>query len=104
LSKTNFRDQASYVLPMITAYIARTEKRLAPGEKRRILGERYGKIGQSAYANGEFAFGFITLFRAMGLGHQPSRNFLYLIRASGIVQRLKRWLHRSAHVKRPAAI
>jgi len=90
LSKANFREQASYVLPMVAAYVARNAARLSPDERRKILGERFSKMGKSAYANGEWGFGLKTLVRAIGYGHQPLRNILYLIRASGVVRRIKR--------------
>ena len=90
LSKANFCDQASYVLPMITAYVARYARRLSVRERRRILGERFSRMGKSAYANGEWSFGIKTLLRAVGYGHRPLGNILYLIRASGLVRRIKR--------------
>jgi GT2 family glycosyltransferase len=98
LSKTNFREQASYVLPMVAAYVARNRNRLTAGDRRKILAERFGKMGQAAYANGELGFGFTTILRAIGYGHQPLRNFLYFLRASSLAQRLKRWLQsRGSH-------
>jgi glycosyltransferase involved in cell wall biosynthesis/polysaccharide pyruvyl transferase WcaK-like protein len=96
LSKANFRDQASYVLPMVSAYVARAGAKLTPAERRKILGERYSKIGQAAYANGEFVFGVKTLMCAIAYGHQPWRNVLYLVRASGLMRWLKRLLPKRA--------
>jgi glycosyltransferase involved in cell wall biosynthesis len=92
LSKSNFREQASYVLPMVAAYLARNSERLTPAERRKILGERLGKMGQFAYANGEPGFGFMTLLRAIGHGHQPIPNLVYLVRASAFIRGLKRIL------------
>jgi len=98
LSKANFQEQASYVLPIIAAYVARNSRRLSAHERRAILGERFSKMGKSAYANGELRFGFVTLMRAVGYRHQPLGTFLYLIRASSIARGLKRlvqnaWSH-----------
>lgn len=92
LSKACFKEQAGYVLPMVSAYVARNGHRLTRAQRRRILGERFGKMGQAAYANGELWFGFRTVLRAIGYGHQPVKNTLFLVRASTTVQRLKRWV------------
>jgi glycosyltransferase involved in cell wall biosynthesis len=94
LSKAVFKEQASYVLPMVAAYLARNEHRLTKAQRRRIMGVRYAKIGQAAYANGELIFGLKTLLRAIAYGNQPLKNVLYIVRASGIVRRLKRVLLR----------
>jgi hypothetical protein len=94
LSKTKIRDQAGYVFPMVAAYLARNSARLTRAQRRKILGERFSKIGQSAYANGEHMFGLRTILRAIAHGHRPVHNLIYLIRASAVVQRLKRALLR----------
>jgi glycosyltransferase involved in cell wall biosynthesis len=92
LSKRSFKEQASYVLPMVAAYLARYGERLTSVERRRILGERLGKMGQFAYANGELDFGLLTLLRAIARGYQPLPNLLYLVRASAPIRRLKQIL------------
>jgi len=94
LSKANFKDQASYVLPMVAAYVARNGHRLTRAQSRRILGERFSKMGQSAYANGELAFGIPTILRAAAYGHQPLQNLLYMIRASAATRWIKRRIQR----------
>ncbi|MHB1208042.1 MAG: hypothetical protein ACYCZX_20935, partial [Rhodospirillaceae bacterium] len=98
LSKISFKEQASYVLPMITAYVARNSHRLTTREKHRMLGERHGKMGQSAYANGELGFGLASLLSAIGYGNRPLQNLFHLIRASTVTQKLKRLIqgHQSA--------
>jgi len=95
LSKTSFQEQASYVLPMIGAYVARNTGRLTLQERRAILGERFSKMGQAAYANGELGFGALTLLQAIGYGHKPIRNLLFLVRASGVVRHIKRLIQKS---------
>lgn len=94
LSKACFKEQAGYVLPMVAAYVARNGHRLTRAQRHKILGERFGKMGQAAYANGELWFGFKTLLRAMAYGHQPVKNALFLVRASTAVQRFKRWVQK----------
>jgi glycosyltransferase involved in cell wall biosynthesis len=90
LSKSRFREQASYVLPMTIAYVERNRHALTRAEVRAILGERFGKLGQLAYVSGEPGFGVITLLRAMAYGHQPLGNLLYMVRASGAMRWVKR--------------
>jgi glycosyltransferase involved in cell wall biosynthesis len=90
LSKSKFREQASYVLPMIIAYVERNRHALSRAEIRYILGERFGKLGQLAYVSGEPGFGVITMLRAMAYGHQPLGNLLYMMRASGAMRWIKR--------------
>ena len=93
LSKAQFREQAGYVLPMVFAYVERNRHRLTESEIRAILGERYGKLGQLAYAGGEYGFGVTTLLRAMALGHQPFGHLLYMIKASSVMRGVKRAAH-----------
>jgi len=92
LSKKRVREQASYVLPMIAAYVARTDQNLSKKEKHKLLGERFGKMGQTAYANGELGFGLQAILRSIGYGYQPFKNVFFLITASTIARRLKQWL------------
>lgn len=92
LSKARFREQAGYVLPMVFAYVERNRHRLTEPEIRAILGERFGKLGQLAYAGGEYAFGAAILMRAMALGHQPLGHLLYMIKASSVMQGVKRFM------------
>lgn len=92
LSKAKIREQADYVLPMVISYVERNRDRLTPDEVRRILGERFSKIGQVAYASGDFTFGLKTLARAIVRGYRPLSNIYYLARASVPTRRLKHWL------------
>ena len=98
LSKSKFREQASYVLPMIIAYVERNRHALSRAEIRYILGERFGKLGQLAYVSGEPGFGIITMLRAMAYGHQPLGNLLYMIRASGAMRWIKRHIQSGSSV------
>lgn len=90
LSKSRFREQAGYVLPMVIAYVERNRHLLGRDEARAILGERFGKLGQLAYASGEYRFGAATLLRAMAHGHQPIRHLIHLIKASALMRGVKR--------------
>jgi glycosyltransferase involved in cell wall biosynthesis len=90
LSKSQFREQAGYVLPMVIAYVERNRHLLTAGDVRAILGERYGKLGQLAYASGEYSFGAVTLLRAMAYGHQPVRHLIHLVKASALMRGVKR--------------
>jgi glycosyltransferase involved in cell wall biosynthesis len=93
LSKTRFREQASYVLPMVIAYVERNRHLLRPDEVRAILGERFGRLGQLAYASGEYRFGAATMLRAMAHGHQPARHLIHIIKASALMRGVKRLAH-----------
>ena len=93
LSKSRFREQAGYVLPMVIAYVERNRHILGRTEIRAILGERFGKLGRLAYANGEYCFGAAILLRAMAYGHQPVRHLIHLIKASALVRGMKRVAH-----------
>jgi hypothetical protein len=93
LSKGRFREQAEYVLPMVFAYIERNRHQLSRDDIRAILGERYGKLGRTAYAGGEYGFGAATLLRAIALGHQPFRHLLHMIKASSFMRGVKRAAH-----------
>jgi hypothetical protein len=90
LSKSRFREQAGYVLPMVIAYVERNRHLLERDEIRAILGERYGKLGQLAYASGEYWFGAATLLRAMAHGHRPVRHLIHLVKASVVMRGVKR--------------
>ena len=103
LSKSRFREQASYVLPMIIAYVERNRGALSRAEIRTILGERFAKLGQLAYVGGEPMFGIVTLLRAMGYGHQPLGNLLYILRASGVMRWVKRCIQTNHGVLSRAA-
>jgi len=90
LSKACFKDQAGYVLPLVAAYVARNAGKMTLAERHKILGERYGRIGQSAYANGEVVFGLTTLARAVTYGYPLLPTLIFIIKASAVMQRVKR--------------
>ncbi|MGE3332904.1 MAG: glycosyltransferase [Rhodospirillaceae bacterium] len=95
LSKAKIREQADYVLPMVISYLERNRDRLGQHEIRRILGERFSKLGQVAYASGDFTFGLKTIARAVVRGYRPLANMYFVARASVPT----RWLK---HRLRPA--
>lgn len=95
LSKAKIREQADYVLPMVISYLERNRDRLGQDEIRRILGERFSKFGQVAYAGGDFTFGLKTIARAVLRGYRPLHNLYFVARASAPT----RWLK---HRLRPA--
>jgi len=92
LSKAKIREQADYVLPMVISYVERNRDRMTPDEVRLILGERFSKIGQVAYASGDLTFGLKTIVRAMVRGYKPLSNIYYVARASAPKRWLKHWL------------
>jgi glycosyltransferase involved in cell wall biosynthesis len=89
LSKAKIREQADYVLPMVISYLERNRDRLSPAEMRRILGERFSKIGQVAYASGDFTFGLKTMTRALVRGYRPLSNLYFIAKASAPTRWLK---------------
>lgn len=93
LSKAAIRDQAVYVLPMVSAYVERTRDRLSQQDVNRILGERHSKVGQWAYANRDWWFGLCTMWRAILYGEDPVKILSYVVRASSLVQWVKREVH-----------
>lgn len=95
LSKAKIREQADHVLPMVISYLERNRDRLSKDEARRILGERFSKLGQVAYASGDLTFGLRSIFRAVCRGYKPLANIFFVARASVP----KRWLK---HRLRPA--
>lgn len=92
LSKAKVREQADYVLPMVISYVERNRDRLTPEEIRRILGERFSKIGQVAYVSGDLGYGLRTLARAIVRGYRPLSNMYFVARASVPTRWLKHWL------------
>jgi glycosyltransferase involved in cell wall biosynthesis len=82
LSKAKIREQADYVLPMVISHLERNRDRLGQDEIRRILGERFSKLGQVAYASGDFTFGLKTIARAIVRGYRPLANLYFVARAS----------------------
>jgi glycosyltransferase involved in cell wall biosynthesis len=91
LSRASIRDQGEVLLPLIIGHVARHGMRLTDSETQRILGERYSRTGRLAYSNGEVRYGLATLLRAVGYGYDPLGNLIYLIRASSMARKLKRY-------------
>ena len=93
LSKSAMRAQADYVIPMVISYVERHRDKLSKKEVHGILSERYARIGQVAYATGEWAFGCMTLMRAVRYGRNPIGIILYMLRASAAARFVKRAIH-----------
>lgn len=90
LSSGDFRDQLRYTLPMIERHLDRLADRLAPSERRRILGERLGRLGRAAYGRGEIAEGARLVWQSARLGYRPASGALILLRHAPPM----RWLER----------
>lgn len=93
LSKSAMQAQADYVMPMVISYVERHRDKLSKKEAHNILSERYARIGQVAYATGEWTFGCMTLMRAVRYGRNPVGVVLYMLRASALARFVKRVIH-----------
>lgn len=93
LSKSAMRAQADYVVPMVISHVERHGDKLSKKEVHNILSERYARIGQVAYATGEWAFGCRTLMRAVRYGRSPVGVALYMLRASAVARFIKRIIY-----------
>jgi glycosyltransferase involved in cell wall biosynthesis len=70
--------QKDYVLPMIARHVKAQQEKLSSREIRSIFGTRYGQIGRSLYAAGEYLNGLYYLSRAIVLGTQPIGHLAYV--------------------------
>lgn len=79
--------QQTYTLPMLHRHLARLNDRLAPAERRRILAERYARIGRGAYVETPRP---ALRFLALGsfYGYQPLQNLIFSLTSSAF----GRWL------------
>lgn len=88
LMSQNIGREAEFLLPMIRKFLLMTKGRIAPSERREILGYRMSKIGRNLYSAGETFRGVRLLIGGSLYGYEPFTNFMYLISAS----RPCRWL------------
>lgn len=94
LSNEDFSDQMNVTMPMIERHVTALAGKLSRREARAILGERWGRLGQWAYARGDLALGARMICRSMGLGYRPLENLSCLVRAAPPVQWLKRHIRK----------
>ncbi len=87
--------EAAIVLPMIEGHCRDLSGRLAPGERRRIIGARYTTLGRGLYP-AEPGAGARLLVRAILNGTEPLANLRYLLVASPWARRLKARLAHAA--------
>ncbi len=92
LSAWSLADLLTYTLPMIERHVVQQRSRLTEKERRRILGERLGRLGRVAYAHGEVRTGIQLIGRSLLLGYQPLESFYYLATAAPPVMWIKRQL------------
>jgi glycosyltransferase involved in cell wall biosynthesis len=98
LSNSRFEDELDYTWPMIQRHLENLSDRLSAAELRCIRGERLGKMGRTAYAQGRAALGAQLVWQALFLRNRPWRNAYHLAAASPPAKRLRRWLGRPGEV------
>lgn len=82
LMSRNTGREAEFLLPMIRKFLLMTKDRIAPSERRNILGYRMSTIGRNLYSAGETLGGVRLLIGGSMYGYEPFTNFMYLISAS----------------------
>jgi glycosyltransferase involved in cell wall biosynthesis len=92
LSTWNLDDLLTYTLPMVESHIASLRYRLSDSEIRGIRGERLSRFGRVAYTRGDFLNGVRLMGRAVLLGYKPFQNIYYIVGASPLATRFKRWI------------
>jgi glycosyltransferase involved in cell wall biosynthesis len=80
--------QETYTLPMLFRHLDRLQDRLGPTERRRILAERYARIGRGAYVETP---GKALRFLVTGslYGYQPMQNLIFSLASSALGRRLR---------------
>ncbi len=96
LSSGGYRDLVEVMMPMVLGHVARRRAKLTGREVRAILGERWARVGRSAYSQGAYGDGLRILLGAMLRGDRPLFNLAFLIGSAPPVRRLKR-LVRAGH-------
>lgn len=86
------RQQIEVTIPMVRRHVTALRDRLSAAERRRILGERLGRVGRAAYSDRHYRPGLAMVAQAMLHGHRPLENALFLAIASPPARWLKRWL------------
>ena len=87
-----YRQQLALTMPMVQRHLASRRADLSRREVRRILGERWGRIGRSAYTYGRHADGLRLILRASLMGFEPGRNAWFLLSAAPFLRPVKRLL------------
>lgn len=87
---TGVTQQFAHTLPMILRHLAARRADLTSSERRRILGERFARLGRAAYGNGMHGRGARLLLRASLQGFEPATNLWVLGTASPPARWLKR--------------
>jgi len=86
------RQQLAITLPMVRRHVAAQRQALSRAERRRILGERWGRLGRAAYGYRLYGEGLRLVLQATLLGFEPARNLWFLLSASPPARWLKRRL------------
>ena len=79
--------QQTYTLPMLHRHLYRLKDRIDRGEQRRILAERYARIGRGAYVETPRAALRFLLLGSL-YGYQPIQNLIFSVTSSAA----GRWL------------
>jgi glycosyltransferase involved in cell wall biosynthesis len=82
LSAWELSDQLIYTIPMIQRHIQSLHGRLSKRDLRRILGERFGRLGRVAYARGALRSGLSLIGHSIWLGYQPLESLYFLASAA----------------------
>ena len=94
--RRGYQDQLRFTLPMVQRYVAMKRSELSGREVRRILGERWGRLGRAAYTYRVYGAGLGMVLHAMLLGYRPLENLLFLASAAPPM----RWLKRRIGIER----
>lgn len=82
LSGGPVQDQLDHTWPMVLAHLERLSSRLTPADMRRIHGQRLGRMGRSALAQGQIGLALPMILRAMSQGDRPLHNMRSLVGAA----------------------
>jgi glycosyltransferase involved in cell wall biosynthesis len=91
-SSLSCRQQIEFTLPMIERHVAALRDELSPREVRRLLGERWGRVGRAAYSYGLHQEGLRLIARASCYGFEPLRNVAFLLGSAPPARAVKRLL------------
>jgi glycosyltransferase involved in cell wall biosynthesis len=89
-SERSYQDQLRVTIPMVKRHVESKRGELSQPELRRILGERWGRLGRSAYSFGFYGDGLRMIVHASLLGFEPFANLAFLLKASPPMPWLKR--------------
>lgn len=91
LSTPNISDQLGYTIAMIERHVAALGNRLTGTERRAVLGERYGRLGQATCGRGNYRNGAPIVLRSLFFGYRPMQNIWCLV----VNLPALRWLRRA---------